>query len=376
MKYNTYTFSEVCSFIDYRGKTPPKTKVGIPLVTAKIVKNGTIQKPQEFIAEDYYDKWMTRGIPKKGSVVFTTEAPLGEVAIIKTDDKLAFAQRIIIFEPNEKYIDGSYLFYALQDNILKNKIKARATGTTVIGIKSAELKKIEIDIPNLEEQKKIASILSALDDKIEVNQKINENLEQQAQAIFKSWFLDFEPFKDGEFVNSELGQIPKGWKVGKLSELISIKYGKDHKKLKDGKYPVFGSGGIMRYVERFLYDKESVLIPRKGTLNNVIYVNTPFWSVDTMFYTEMLFPNIAKFIYHFVSSKDLKSMNAGSAVPSMTTDILNNMELVIPTSENLKMFEEIVSPMYRQIQLNNEQSERLKNIRDVLLPKLMNGEIF
>lgn len=81
--------------------------------------------------------------------------------------------------------------------------------------------------------------------------------------------------------------MPEGWKVGKLSDLITVKYGKDHKKLDDGKYPVYGSGGIMRYVDNFLYDKESVLIPRKGTLNNVFYINEPFWSVDTMFYTEM-----------------------------------------------------------------------------------------
>ena len=99
------------------------------------------------------------------------------------------------------------------------------------------------------------------------------------------------------------------WSHGHLSDLITVKYGKDHKKLADGIYPVYGSGGIMRYVERPLYNKESVLIPRKGTLNNVMYVNQPFWSVDTMFYTEMKLPNVAKFVYHFVKAKDLASMH-------------------------------------------------------------------
>ena len=165
------------------------------------------------------------------------------------------------------------------------------------------------------------------------------------------------------------------WPTGHLSDLVIVKYGKDHKKLADGKFPVYGSGGIMRYVERPLYDKESVLIPRKGTLNNVIYVNQPFWSVDTMFYTEMRLPNVAKFVYHFVKSKDLASLNAGSAVPSMTTDILNAMEVAIPSAAVLKNFEGIVSPMYKEIHENDKQSTVLGRLRDTLLPQLMSGKI-
>lgn len=115
MRFNSYMLQDVCNFIDYRGKTPIKTKKGIPLVTAKIIKNGVIMAPQEFIAEDSYDNWMWREIPKKGDIVFTTEAPLGEVAEIKTDEKLAFAQRIIIMEVKNEYLNNHYLLYALQD---------------------------------------------------------------------------------------------------------------------------------------------------------------------------------------------------------------------------------------------------------------------
>lgn len=164
-------------------------------------------------------------------------------------------------------------------------------------------------------------------------------------------------------------------RIGLLSELITVKYGKDHKKLNEGAFPVYGSGGIMRYVEKPLYDKESVLIPRKGSLNNVMYVDEPFWSVDTMFFTEMKLPNVAKFVFHFVKSKDLTSLNAGSAVPSMTTDILNSMEVRIPSDERLAEFEELVAPMYSAIKDSRRQSERLAALRNTLLPKLMNGEI-
>ena len=165
------------------------------------------------------------------------------------------------------------------------------------------------------------------------------------------------------------------WQIGHLSDLITVRYGKDHKKLADGIYPVYGSGGIMRYVEKSLYDKESVLIPRKGTLNNVMYVNEPFWSVDTMFFTEMKLPNVAKFVFHFIKSKDLVSLNAGSAVPSMTTDILNAMELPIPDADTFSRFESIVAPMYQAMQQNAQESGKLAELRDRLLPRLMSGEL-
>lgn len=188
----------------------------------------------------------------------------------------------------------------------------------------------------------------------------NENLLQQAQAIYADMFI----------TNAD-----PTWPLGHLSDLITVRYGKDHKKLSDGVYPVYGSGGIMRYVEKPLYEKESVLIPRKGTLNNVMYVNEPFWSVDTMFFTEMKLPNVVKFVFHFVKSKDLASLNAGSAVPSMTTDILNAMELAIPDADAFTKFETIVAPMYRTMQQNAQESGKLAELRDSLLPRLMTGEL-
>lgn len=207
------------------------------------------------------------------------------------------------------------------------------------------------------------------------NKRRNRNLEQQAQALFKAWFVDFEPFKNGKFVDSELGKIPEGWRVGQLDELIEIKYGKDHKKILSGNIPVYGSGGIMRYVNMPIYEKESVLIPRKGSLNNVLYVNHPFWTVDTMFYTRMKINGIAKFIYLFISPIDLLSMNSGSAVPSMTTDILNKIRLVIPPKNIFDKFESLIAPFFDKIGSCNKEICKLSNLRDALLPKLMSGEL-
>lgn len=297
----------------------------------------------------------TQMLPEN-TVLFSSRAPIGYVAMAK--NKLCTNQGFKSIVPFTK-TDPLFLYYLMLYN--RSRIEKLGSGTTFKEVSGSTMRNIEVEVPcNIEEQKQISSILDKIDCKIEANQMINDNLQQQAQAIYSSMFID---------------NPNPAWKHGHLSDLITVKYGKDHKKLADGIYPVYGSGGIMRYAERPLYNKESVLIPRKGTLNNVIYVNQPFWSVDTMFYTEMKIPNVAKFVYHFVKAKDLASMNAGSAVPSMTTDILNAMEVVIPSAPDLEEFESLVAPMYKAMEANHVQSQVLSRMRDTLLPKLMSGEI-
>ena len=296
---------------------------------------------------------------QRGDILITSEAPFGQIFFWDSDEKIVLSQRLFCVRIKPEY-DARFIYYYMTTPEFQSELDGRATGTTVIGLRQPELMKCIIRCPEIQEQKVIAAILSSIEAKIIANEKVNDNLQQQAQAIYSSVFID---------------NPDPAWSHGHLSDLITVKYGKDHKKLADGIYPVYGSGGIMRYVERPLYNKESVLIPRKGTLNNVMYVNQPFWSVDTMFYTEMKLPNVAKFVYHFVKAKDLASMNAGSAVPSMTTDILNAMEVVIPSASALEEFESLVAPMYEAMEANDVQSKALSQIRDTLLPKLMSGEI-
>ena len=152
------------NFIDYRGRTPVKTNSGVRLITAKNVKLGHLQlKPEEFIAEDNYESWMTRGIPNFGDVIFTTEAPLAHIAQIKTKEKLAFAQRIIVMQAAPEKINQTFLKYLLLSNPIRNKILNQGTGATVLGIKSRLLKKIEIDFPKTtKEQKQIVKKLDII----------------------------------------------------------------------------------------------------------------------------------------------------------------------------------------------------------------------
>ena len=163
--------------------------------------------------------------------------------------------------------------------------------------------------------------------------------------------------------------------MGTLKDLLEIRYGKDHKQLNDGDVPVYGSGGYMRSVERFLFNGESVLIPRKGSLNNVMYVSEKFWTVDTMFYAVPIIPNATKYAYQFIKRLDLASMNSGSAVPSMTTKILNALPVPIPPKESLSAFDGQLQPYYSAIRANTIENEWLAALRDALLPKLISGEI-
>ena len=303
---------------------------------------------------------------KKNDILYSEIRPANKrYAFIDFEDTENYiaSTKLMVLRPREDVVRPRFLLSFLSSKSVLEDLQQLAemrSGTFPQITFSSELAPTPIDVPDLETQDRIVRILDVIEKKISTNMEINNNLEQQAQTIYSSMFIEHRQ---------------ESWSTGQLSDLILVKYGKDHKKLANGNYPVYGSGGIMRYVEKPLYTGESVLIPRKGTLNNVMYVNEAFWSVDTMFYTEMLRPNIAKFVYHFIKSKDLASLNAGSAVPSMTTNILNAMQLDIPDEKTLEKFENIVSPMYSAMQENTKESKILANTRDVLLSKLMSGEL-
>lgn len=308
---------------------------------------------------------LKRSIAKRNDIVATISGTVGQISYIPEDSKYeeylcSQRQFRASFDTSRVYVPYLVFYFHTYEGQHKILSFANQVGVPALAQPLKNFRLIDIDLPDLETQKKIASVIESINNKIEKNEAINKNLAEQAQAIYCDMFIS---------------NARPSWQLGHLSDLITVRYGKDHKKLADGAYPVYGSGGIMRYVEKPLYDKESVLIPRKGTLNNVMYVNEPFWSVDTMFFTEMKLPNVAKFVFHFVKSKDLASLNAGSAVPSMTTDILNAMELHVPDADTLTKFEGIIAPMYQAMQQSVQESSKLGELRDSLLPKLMSGEL-
>lgn len=157
------------------------------------------------------------------------------------------------------------------------------------------------------------------------------------------------------------------WRECKLGEILELKYGKDHKALNDGNIPVFGSGGIMRYADTFLYDDESILIPRKGTLNNIFYINEPFWTVDTIFWSKINKKEaFGKFLFYQLKTIDFANLNVGSAVPSLTTKVLNEVDISLPPLEEQKAIAEVLSSLDDKIDLLHRQNQTLESLAGTL----------
>ena len=293
----------------------------------------------------------------------------GKTALVDFLDKdeIGFGStEYIVFRENKNKSHYKFIYYlSISPKLRAVAIKAMTGTSGRQRVQTDLLIKKMFRFPPLPEQKAIAKVLTAFDDKIELLQAQNKTLETMAQTIFKEWFGKYQ-------IGDEL---PEGWRVGELGDILEIKYGKDHKHLKEGDYPLYGSGGIMRYVEKPLYDKESILIPRKGTLTNLFYLSQPFWSVDTMFYSKIKSSFQGRFIFLFLKSIDLASMNVGSAVPSLTTQVLNQISLIIPEDEAINKFNNLVFPFYNKIGFNNSQIQSLTKTRDTLLPKLMSGQV-
>ena len=219
---------------------------------------------------------------------------------------------------------------------------------------------MRLPIPSITRQREIVSEYETLTNRIHLNNQMIQHLEATAQALYRKTFVD----------NIDKENLPEGWRRGTLGEICEIKYGKAHEGIPDGSIPIYGSGGIMRFGNKSIYTNESVLIPRKGSLNNITFVDSPFWTVDTMFYTEMKLSCVAKYVYFNLKQYNFLSMDAGSAIPSMTTAILYQIELIIPTLDVLEQFDNQESILFNQTKIKNQENSKLTELQSLLLAKM------
>ena len=347
-------------------------------------------------------------------MLLTSVGTLGIPYVVK-NETFYFKDGNLTWFSNFKGINSKFLYYWFLSPMAKNAIDAKAIGSTQKALTIDALSKFEIDIPNIETQEKIVSILSSLDSKIELNRRINDNLEQQAQALFKAWFVDFELFKDGEFVDSELGMIPKGWKIKALEYLVDkVKSGDWGKEEPIGNYKIRtccmrgadfpdikeGNKGKMpiRYIleknfqEKALCDGNIVVeisggSPTQST-GRVVLADKSFiadcdnalictnfcksleikeeYSLFFYLLWQYLYDSKVMFIYEN-GSNGLKNLNINSLIERET--------FVIPTKEVVARFNLIVSNILSTKQANGIEVSRLASLRDTLLPKLMSGEL-
>ena len=433
----------MAAIIDYRGKTPEKTSSGVPLITAKIVKRGRIEDPEEFIAEEAYEPWMRRGIPEAGDVVLTTEAPLGEVAQLD-GKKVALAQRIITLRGKSDLLDNTYLKFALQSQPIQEQLHGRASGSTVSGIKQSELRKLQLTFPPVEEQRQVAAILGSLDDKIDLNRRINQTLEAMAQAIFQSWFVDFDPVKakiaakaegrdplraamsvisgkaaaeldalppeqyeqlaataalfPDEMEGSELGAIPKGWTVCPLPECVDINPSRvlkkgaiapyldmanvpTHAARVDNVVPrAFGSGSKFINGDTLLARITPCLENGKTAYVDFLADGEVGWGSTEFIVLRPKNGLPLPFAYFLCRHPEFRAfaisqMAGTSGRQRVPNDCFGAYKVVKPSPLVADAFGLQTTQFMKQIKSLDEASKTLAGLRDVLLPRLLSGEL-
>ncbi len=400
------------AIIDYRGRSPKKAAVGVPLITAKVVKGGRILPATEFIAAFDYDKWMRRGLPEENDLLMTTEAPLGEVALVE-DPRIALAQRLILLRPKPDVFDKRYLKYAFLSSAVQDQLRSRATGTTVMGIRQSELRRVEIPCPPLAEQQAIAEVLGALDDKIALNRRVNRTLEEMAAALFRSWFVDFDPVvarADGRapfgmdaetaalfpdaFVDSEEGPIPEGWLVQPIGNVVNRwRRSADPDAIADDT-PYIGLEHMPR---------RHIALTEWGVAGAVGSTKSRFREGDILF--GKLRPYFGKVGIAFtdgICSTDILVLRAiraefqewalghlsgesvigyaaatasGTRMPRTKWSILERYPVAVPPLAVARVFAEQVRPYHSQMRVGASQSRTLAALRDTLLPQLLSGTI-
>ena len=355
-----------------------------------------ILKGERMITQAGLDASSAKLMPK-GSVLFSSRAPIGYVAI--AGKELCTNQGFKSIIPKKGISDSMFLYYLLKHR--KKDIKSVASGTTFLEVSGSNMKNYLVIIPPLPEQKAIAATLSCLDDKIELNNHINKTLEEIAQAIFKSWFVDFEPFKDGEFEDSELGRIPKGWRVGKAEEFFNISIGKTPPR-KEPQWFSENSSDVkwvsisdMRNCGVYILDTSeyltneavekhnvkvvpanTVILSFKLTVGRTAITSQEMTTNEAIAHFKTYKNNVCEFLYFYLNNYNYNKLgNTSSIAKAVNSRIIKAMPMMMPSEEILNRYHNLVAPLMNRIKKNQEENQTLSSIRDTLLPKLMSGEI-
>jgi type I restriction enzyme S subunit len=278
----------------------------------------------------------------------------------------------------------------------KEHIRAIAVGATMPSLNTSILSDVLVPHPpSTLEQRAIADILGTLDDKIELNRKMNETLEALARALFKSWFVDFDPVRakaegrdpglsahiaadfPDSFEDSILGETPKGWRIGRLDDLLVLQRGFDLPKAArtDGSYPVLAASGPSGTHNHFMVRGPGVTTGRSGVLGNVFYVQEDFWPLNTSLWVKEFKNSSPTYVYYLLRLLDLHRFNAGSAVPTLNRNHIHGLPVVIPPANLVGRFEDYAAALLRRQRANALESSALAGLRDLLLPKLISGEM-
>ena len=378
MKFKHYIMEDVLeSLIDYRGKTPHKSEFGIKTLSAKSVKDGYIDYDQCYcISQDEYKRFMTRGIPQKGDVLLTTEAPLGITSRLDRDD-VAIAQRLLTLRGKSGVLDTGYLYYYLKSPMGRRKLRERETGTTVTGIKQSEFRKIEIDIPDFQVQKKISKVLETLDQKVNVNRLINKNLLQQAGAIFNKFYDESpnqQPFTS--LIEVFGGGTPKTGNRDFWDGPIPFFTPKDVGTPYTFQTEKYITESGLAHCNSRLYHKDTTFVTARGTVGKVSLAGIPMAMNQSCYAlaSEIVDPLLVYF-YVLKAVASLKHKASGAVFDAIVTRDFDSETINVLSDDDAKSVLAIINPMMEAIHNNSEENIRLVALRDSLMPRLMSGEI-
>lgn len=418
--------------IDHRGKTPKKmggdwVDKGVKTISAKNVHGGKLDNLDSirYVSEEVYRKWMKEDI-KRGDCLLASEgATLGENLYWNSDEKVVIGQRLYCIRTNNNILDAKYFSAYINTHEYQKEIEGRATGTSVLGIKQTDLLKTMVLIKGIEEQRFIGNLYFEINQKIETNNKINKKFEEMAQSIFKQWFVDFEfpnedeqPYKSsgGEMVESELGIIPKSWKVGCFREFTDTVLGGDWgKETEQGNYnkevlclrgadiPEIKYGKYGAPAKRYILEKNfnnkrlnagDLVVEISGgsptqSTGRITYINEGILNrydldfVCTNFCRAITLSNKKSMEYFYFYWSYLYDLNVFFQYENGTTGIknfdvntfLDKHQIIVPPNHLLERYHQIVSNLLNTIQHNGLENSKLMNTRDLLIPKLMSGEI-
>jgi len=387
--------------IDNRGKTPPLSKSGYPLIEVFALSRDrkypiiSDDKKQKFVSKDIYNEWFRSGHPKEGDILVSTVGTIAQWNLVPPDSTYCIAQNIVALRPDRNKTTPEFLFSYFRQHKFIKQVEGIVIGATQPSIKLPHFLNLEIDLPPLAEQKRIADILSAFDDKIELNNKIIKTLEQMAQEIFKEWFVKFRfpGWEKVKFVDSELGKIPEGWGVIDLYDYISFEGGSQPPK---SMHIYEKREGYVRFIQNRDYESDAyityipesnrnklcneydIMMDKYGEAGKVRFGLAGAYNVALAKITPKP-PLMREYLRWFLKQPEIEKMIEGSAMASTRASVnkivFKNLKILLPSRDLMEKFEEI-SKLYIDNYLKlRAENQTLAALRDLLLPKLMSGEI-
>lgn len=395
-------------------------EAGVPVIRGKNMGKGKYLDGEFVFVSPEKAQSLKANIARPGDLVFTQRGTLGQVAIAPADlwEKYVVSQSQMKVSVDTSKADVEFLYYYFSSPREIAYMLSNAIQTGVPHTNLTQLKAHPIRLPTLSHQRAIAHILGTLDDKIELNRQMNATLEAMAQALFKSWFVDFDPvidnalaagnpipeplqaraeirqalgdkrkplpadiqklFPDQFVLTDEMGWVPEGWKQTILGNIVELAYGKALPATKRvaGNIPVYGSGGISGVHNEALVQGPSVVVGRKGTVGSLYWVAGQFFPIDTVFYVKLKMDYLPLYwVFQTLQQIDIKSMGADSAVPGVNRNTLYASRVLLAPVGVLNQYWRYISAMSMKQQLITDESTNLAKLRDTLLPKLLSGEL-